>query len=137
MDDYAKLKKSADKVNAENLATWKTHEEEIRTAIAKAAGVQAYLKKALATHQSNAKMAQAEYGGWSKLATGITERQAELAAAKKAKDRAAVAEAEKELKKLMKAAKPYQANISKGVETANTHMTDVRTRIDALEAVPS
>ena len=135
MDDYGKLKQSADKTNAENKTTWENNAQQIKDAIKKAGELQAYFRKALTTHQNNAKLAQAEYGGWSKLAESIIEKQAQLAEAKKAKDKAAIAGAEKELKKLEKSAQSYQTNISNGVEQANGYMTDVRARIEALEAI--
>lgn len=135
MDDYSKIKKDADKVIAENSTSWKDSHKEIKDAMKKAQQIHEYLKKALETHVSNAKMAQAEYGGWSKMADEIIAKQKELAEAKKAKDKAAVADLEKELKKLEKPAKSYQANITKGVETANEHMSGVREKIAAVNAI--
>ncbi len=135
MADYTKLKQSADKTIAENKATWDQNAQDIKAAVKRAGELQAYFKKALETHRSNAKMAEAEYGGWSKLATSIVEKQAELAAAKKAKDTETVAGLEAEIKKLEKRAKAYEANISKGVTSANTHKDDVRAKIDALNAI--
>ncbi len=135
MPDYTKLKQAAAKDVADNKATWEQNAQEIKDAAKKAGELQAYFKKALETHRNNAKMAQAEYGGWSKLAQSIIDKQAELATAKKSKDKETAANLEKELKKLEKTAKSYEASFSKGIEAANAHKDEVRTRIDGLNAI--
>lgn len=135
MEDYSKLKKSADKVATENKAQWKANEKEIKDALKRCNEIRDHLKKALQTHIDNAKMAHAEYGGWTKLADDIIAQQTKLADAKKNKDKAAQTGIEKELKKLEKPATAYEANISAGVGTANDYMNEVRKVITALDDI--
>lgn len=135
MDDYAKLKKTASKTATENTDAWKQNEADIKESLKKAEKVVEYLKKSLTTHTDNSKMAYAEFGGWTKLADEIIEKQTAHAAAKKAKDKAKMKDIEKELKKLEKSASAYETNISKGVETANTHLAEVRKCMTSVDAV--